>query len=49
MLKDNPDLATSKNKDEETALQLLAQNPLAFASGSQPGILRRHINSCELF
>ena len=49
MLKDNPDLATTKNKYGETALHVLACNPSAFASGSQPGSLRSHINSCELF
>ncbi|GMY13639.1 isoform 2 of ankyrin repeat domain-containing protein 17 [Fagus crenata] len=49
MLKDNLDLATTKNKYDETALHVLACNPLAFASGSQPGSLRSHINSCELF
>ena len=49
MLQANHNLATSKNDDKETALHVLARNPLAFASGSEPGILRRHINSCELF
>jgi hypothetical protein len=49
MLKDNLDLATTKNKYDETALHVLACNPFAFASGSQPGSLRSHINSCELF
>ena len=49
MLQANPNLATSRNDKGETALHVLARNPLAFASGSQPGILRRHINSCELF
>ena len=49
MLKDNPDLATTKNKYGETALHLLACNPSAFASGSQLGSLTSHINSCELF
>jgi hypothetical protein len=49
MLKDNPDLTTTKNKYGETALHVLACNPSAFASESQPGSLRSHINSCELF
>ena len=49
MLKDNPDLATTKNKYGETALHVLACNPSVFASGSQLGSLRSHINSCEIF
>ena len=49
MLKDNSNLATNKNQYDETALHVLARKPSAFASGSQPGFLRSHINSCELF
>ncbi|GMY13714.1 isoform 2 of ankyrin repeat domain-containing protein 17 [Fagus crenata] len=45
MVETNPSLATTKNEDGETALYMLARNPSAFDSGSQPGILRRHINS----
>ena len=48
MLKANPNLATTENKDEETALRVLARNPSAFVSGSRPGLLRRHLNIlCE--
>ncbi|GMY13711.1 isoform 2 of ankyrin repeat domain-containing protein 17 [Fagus crenata] len=49
MLKKNPSLATRKNNQDKTALHVLALKPSAFVSGSQPGILRRWINSCELF
>ena len=50
MLMVNPNLATTKVEDEETALHVLARNPSAFVSGSQPGLLRRHLNiPCGLF
>ncbi|GMY13703.1 isoform 2 of ankyrin repeat domain-containing protein 17 [Fagus crenata] len=45
MLKKKPSLATMKNKQDKTALHVLALKPSAFVSGSQPGILRRWINS----
>ncbi|KAM3761740.1 hypothetical protein ACB098_01G291200 [Castanea mollissima] len=44
MLMVNPNLATTKDEDEETALHVLARNPSAFVSGSRPGLLRRHLN-----
>ena len=37
MLKANPNFATAKNEDGETALYVLAHNPSAFVSGSQLG------------
>jgi len=40
MLEVNPNLATARNKDGETVLQLLARNPSAFVGETQ---------SCELF
>ncbi|GMY13705.1 isoform 2 of ankyrin repeat domain-containing protein 17 [Fagus crenata] len=47
MLKENSTVATFENKDNETALHVLATKPSAFDSGNQLGILRRCINSCE--
>ena len=48
MMKANSNLATAKNKDEETALHVFARNPSAFVSGSRPELLRRHLNIlCE--
>lgn len=50
MLKANPNFATAKNEDGETALYVLAHNPSAFVSGSQLGLLRRHLDiPCEFF
>ena len=48
MLKANPNLATTENKDEETALHVLACNASAFVNESRLGLLRRHLNIlCE--
>jgi hypothetical protein len=49
MVKADSSLAFKKNNQGKTALHVLAPKPSAFDSGSQPGILRRCINSCELF
>ena len=49
MMKVNSDLATAKNRFNDTALHVLARKHSAFVSKSQQGILRRHIDSCELF
>ncbi|XP_065628189.1 uncharacterized protein LOC112037078 [Quercus suber] len=46
MMKVNSNLATAKNRFNDTALHvLLARKHSAFVSESQQGILRRHINS----
>lgn len=49
MMKVNSNLATAKDRSTDTALHVLAGKHSAFVSGSQQGILRRHINSYELF
>ena len=50
MLEDNPNLATARNKDEETVLQLLACNPSAFVGETQPcELLLLLFFLCELF
>ncbi|KAK7833842.1 ankyrin repeat domain-containing protein 17 [Quercus suber] len=49
MLEDNPNLATARNKDGETVLQLLACNPSAFVGETQPCELLLLFFSCELF
>ena len=50
MLKANPNFATAKNEDGEIALHVLAHNLSAFVSGSQLGLLRRHLDiPCEFF
>uniref|UniRef100_A0A2N9GYH1 Uncharacterized protein n=1 Tax=Fagus sylvatica TaxID=28930 RepID=A0A2N9GYH1_FAGSY len=45
MVKADSSLAFKKNNQGKTALHVLAPKPSAFDSGSQPGILRRCINS----
>ncbi|KAK4604107.1 hypothetical protein RGQ29_012567 [Quercus rubra] len=45
MMKVNSDLATAKNRFNDTALHVLARKHSAFVSKSQQGILRRHIDS----
>lgn len=49
MMKVNSNLATAKNRFNDIALHVLARKHSAIVNGSQQGILRRHINSCELF
>ncbi|KAL0014024.1 hypothetical protein SO802_001093 [Lithocarpus litseifolius] len=45
MLEDNPNLATARNKDGETVLQLLACNPAAFVGETQPWLNFKQGNS----
>ncbi|KAL0014027.1 hypothetical protein SO802_001096 [Lithocarpus litseifolius] len=45
MMKVNSNLATAKNRFNDTALHVLARKHSAFVSESQQGILRRHISS----